>query len=191
MKNEWDRLEGWLSGHWPEGLYDLNPPATDAEISALETALGVRLPADFIACLKIHNGQKALAGGLFDGAEFLSTAAILTQWEIWKGLLDEGDFDSILSNPELGIKNDWWNARWIPFTHNGGGDHYCLDLDPDDRGFCGQIITMWHDMGDRNIQGKSFQRWFQRYVDAVLNGQYAYSEEDGGLFRIGNVGLSN
>lgn len=187
MNDLWKQFENWLSAHWPEGLAALNPPATDEEIGSLEEALGVKLPADFISCLKIHNGQSESAGGLFDNSEFLSTSAILDQWKVWKDLLDSGDFDGIESEPEEGIRSDWWNARWIPFTHNGGGDHYCIDLAPDAGGEVGQIITMWHDMGERELQEGSFDAWFRKYVSAVLAGEYTYSEDFGGLVHKDNA----
>lgn len=128
--------------------------------------------------------RKHLQCGLLDNTEFLSTTAIFDQWLVWKDLLDGGQFKGIASEPDPGIKDDWWNAKLIPFTYNGSGDHYCLDLDPAEGGSNGQVITMWHDMGDRNIQGKSFTLWFSNYVNAVLDGKYAYSEEYGGLFAI-------
>lgn len=184
MKDDWDRFERWLSKNWPDGLDDLNPPASDDEIAKLEEALGTRLPADFVACLKVHNGQKSMAGGLFDNSEFLSVEAILDQWQVWKDLLDGGDFDGVTSDADRGVKNDWWNARWIPFTHNGGGDHYCLDLDPAEGGGHGQVITMWHDAGEREVLATSFKNWFRSYVDEVVDGQYAYSDDYGGLVRI-------
>ncbi len=181
MNDLWKQLENWLSVHWPDGLASLNPPATDQDISSLLNALGTNLPEDFIACLKIHNGQSNIAGGLFDNSEFLSTGAIVEQWTVWKELLDSGDFDGIESEPEEGIRSDWWNAGWIPITHNGGGDHYCMDLAPDKGGQSGQVITMWHDMAERRIEEKSFGEWFRKYVLAVVSGQYTYSEDFGGL----------
>ncbi|WP_377161787.1 SMI1/KNR4 family protein [Roseateles sp. UC29_93] len=181
MNDLWKQLEDWLAANWPEGLASLNPPATDEEISALEQALGARLPQDFIDCLKIHNGQSDSAGGLFDNADFLSTSAILDQWTVWKELLDSGDFEGIESEPEEGVRNDWWNARWIPFTYNGAGDHYCLDLAPDEAGQVGQVITMWHDSSEREILGNSFAAWLKQYVSDVLAGEYVYSDDYGGL----------
>lgn len=177
----WTAFETWLGKHWPEGLADLNPPATSDEIATLEAALGVRLPGDFVDFLKVHNGQKGKVGGLFDNTEFLSTSAILEQWTIWKELLDSGEFEGIESEPDSGVQSDWWNAGWIPFTHNGGGDHYCLDLAPGSGGIDGQVITMWHDMGTRAVQASGIAQWFRRYVDAVLAGKYVYSEDFGGL----------
>lgn len=181
MNDLWKPFESWLAIHWPEGLASLNPPATDDEIAALEQALGVRLPQDYVDCLRVHNGQSDGAGGLFDNSEFLSTTAVLDQWAVWKDLLASGEFEGITSEPQAGIRDDWWNARWIPFTHNGGGDHYCLDLAPAEGGQLGQVITMWHDAGDREIEAASFGAWLARYVAVVLAGEYVYSEDFGGL----------
>ncbi len=113
--------------------------------------------------------------------EFLSCEEIYSQWLVWKELLDGGDFKDISSEPEKGVKNDWWNPKWIPFTHNGGGDHLCLDLDPAVSGSAGQVITMWHDMEMREVKAGSFGEYFDTYVAGVLAGKYVYSEEYGGL----------
>lgn len=181
MNELWKQFEDWLSIHWPDGLAALNPPATGEEIVSLERAIGARLPQDLVDCLKVHNGQSEMAGGLFDNAEFLSTDGMLRQWEIWKGLLDSGTFDGIESEPQDGIRRDWWNVLWIPFTHNGGGDHLCIDLAPGEGGQVGQVITMWHDMGERALQGASFEAWFRHYVSDVMAGRYSYSDDFGGL----------
>ena len=71
MKDIWNQFENWLSTNWPDGLAALNPPATDHEIASLESALGVKLPQDFIECLKVHNGQSEMFGGVFDGQRVL------------------------------------------------------------------------------------------------------------------------
>jgi len=182
MHDLWTRFENWLSEHWPEGLAGLNPPATEQQIADLQAALGVTLPDDYIMCLKIHNGQAANVGGMFDGYEFLSTDAILEQWTVWKGLLDGGEFVDIESSPlNAGIRSDWWNARWIPFTHNGCGDHLCLDLAPATSGTLGQVITMWHDSAERELLSPSFGSWFKSYMKLVFSGEIVYSEDYDGL----------
>lgn len=180
MKQTWQKFEAWLSVHWPEGITFLNPPATDEQISQLEEKLGAKLPADFIACLKVHNGQSGFAS-IFDGMEFLSCEEIHNQWQVWKELLDGGDFDDFSSEPEAEIKDDWWNPKWIPFTHNGGGDHLCIDLDPAASGSVGQVITMWHDMAERELQASNFEEYFTAFVEGVLSGKYVYSDEYGGI----------
>lgn len=181
MHGVWTRFEAWLSEHWPEGLESLHPPATDEQIASLQEALGRALPDDFVACLKIHNGQDASVGGMFDGCEFLSTDEILAQWAVWKDLLDGGDFAGITSDPASGIQDDWWNAGWIPFTHDGGGNHLCLDLAPDASGTPGQVITMWHDSAERERLAPGFASWFESYTKRVFSGEIVYSAEYGGL----------
>ena len=180
MNDSWKSFERWLAENWPEGLACLNPPATIEQIAELEEKLEAKLPEDFVACLKVHNGQTGYSA-IFDGTEFLSCDEIYSQWFVWKDLLDGGNFKDISSEPEPGIKSDWWNPKWIPFTHNGCGDHLCLDLDPASSGSVGQIITMWHDMESREIKAKSFGEFFDTYVAGVLSGKYVYSEEYGGL----------
>ena len=148
---------------WP-ALDDLNAPATDAEITTLEQQLGATLPADYVQVLRQHNGQRGLAGGLFDGQEFLSAQNAFAQWQIWKGLYDAGRFEALHSSPAAGVRTDWWNPRWIPFTHDGGGNHLCLDLDPAEGGTAGQVITVWHDSGERALAGSSFGDWLTRWL---------------------------
>ncbi|UVO16607.1 SMI1/KNR4 family protein [Stutzerimonas stutzeri] len=65
MKQQWERLEAWLKTHNPALLDDLKPPASDVDIQELEQKLGVRLPEDFVECLKMHDGQKGGANGCF------------------------------------------------------------------------------------------------------------------------------
>lgn len=191
MQRLWGRFEMWLAENWPQGLEELNPPASDEQIAALEQALGLKLPADYLACLKIHNGQRTnFGGGLFEGSEFLSSDQILDQWKIWKELLDDGDFEVAESEPASGIGNDWWNAGWIPFTHDGGGNHLCIDLAPTVTGHTGQVISMWHDSAERELLAPSFNAWFEAYVNAVCAGEYVYSDEYDGIVTREDAGLS-
>lgn len=189
VRDVWNRFESWLSAHWPEGLGALNPPATDEQIAALQESIGLALPEDYVACLKVHNGQSYGVGGLFDGAEFLSTDEVLNQWKIWKGLLDGGEFAGIVSDPARGVRNDWWHPGWIPFTHNGGGDHLCLDLAPGASGSPGQVITMWHDSGERDCIAPDFGTWFTSYTKRAFSGDIVYSDEYGCLIDRQDAGL--
>ncbi|BEN51430.1 MULTISPECIES: SMI1/KNR4 family protein [Serratia] len=167
MKQLWEKMEAILQDTDPDLLADLGPPATDEDIATLEQALGLSLPADFVACMKIHNGQHGISHGLFDECEFLSTSRIIQEWRIWKGLLDGGDFEGAESCPQSGIRPEWWSPAWIPFTYNGAGDHLCIDLAPTDVGIPGQIITLWHDDGVREKQADSFIQWFTQYVEQM------------------------
>ncbi len=175
MNKEFDRFKQWLSLNYSDGLLDLNPPTTDTQIEELSTALGVDLPDDFINVLKIHNGQKGEAAWLFDSQEFLSTQRIIEEFNIWKNLLNS-ELKGKVSVADDGVKNDWWNINWIPFTSDGCGDHYCLDLSPTTTGTKGQVITLGYDSSERKIVSQSFSQWFEEYIKQLNSGELFYSK---------------
>jgi cell wall assembly regulator SMI1 len=168
MKQYWKKLEAYLQASNPALLSDLNPPASDAELRELEKQLGVALPADFIECLKIHNGQRGNAEWLFDGDEFLSTSNILMEWSAWNNLLRDGEFDARTTCPDDAIRGGWWRPNWIPFTSDGSGDHLCLDLDPSEKGSNGQVIKIFHDFSERKLKSSDFSAWFSHFVDTQV-----------------------
>ncbi|NZA25891.1 SMI1/KNR4 family protein [Luteimonas sp. SJ-92] len=181
-------IESWLQQNWPAGLADLSRPASEDEIRTLEQALARSLPEDFVSSLRIHNGQKGIAGYLCPSGELLSSGEIASQWQVWKDLFDSGDFDEYESEPaNEAIARDWWNPGWVPITHNGGGDHDCLDLSPTSAGQTGQVITMWHDMAERELLAPNFSTWLQQLAGKLLSCEVVYSEEYGGLIEPENT----
>lgn len=57
VADAWKRVEAALSRVLPGSLPMLAAPADPQEIDAIETGLGVALPPDFRASLRIHNGS--------------------------------------------------------------------------------------------------------------------------------------
>lgn len=176
MNEKFEKFKQWLTLNYSDGLLDLNPPATNEEIEELKNTLDVDLPDDFISVLKIHNGQKGDSAWLFDSQEFLSTKRIIEEFNTWKNLL-ESELQGKISTPDDGVKNDWWNVNWIPFTSDGCGDHYCIDLSPTANGTKGQIITLWYELAEREIVSKSFSSWFDEYIEQLYSGDLLYSKE--------------
>ena len=169
MQQLWQRLESILANTHPSILADLAPPATDTEISNLQQQLGVKLPDDFIACLKIHNGQRAKADGLFDGSEFLSTSRKLQEWTIMKDVFNDDELEDL--NPENlsidGVKAGAWIEKWIPIIGYGNGDLCCLDLDPGEGGNHGQVIQYWHEDFETQNAAHNFKQWFAHFIDQL------------------------
>jgi cell wall assembly regulator SMI1 len=195
VETTWRRIETWLEVNAPDVASGLGPGATDEQIAAAERTLGVTLPDDVRASYRRHDGQQtdaslgiAVGGGFTYGGDFLSLEGILDQWTVWKDLLDSDTFEGIQSDPQPGIKPDWWNAKWIPITHDGSGNHLCLDMDPAPGGSEGQIITMWHDGGEREVMAASFTDWLTQLADEYERGEWVYSEGDGGVVRVEDVG---
>ncbi|HEY9761422.1 MAG TPA: SMI1/KNR4 family protein [Trichocoleus sp.] len=181
MQTIWARIDAWLMANAPGVLKTLQPGASDAQIEAFEKVLGVQLPEDVKASFRIHNGQSDHEYGLMDGRELLSLDRIQDEWLVWKDLLDSHMFEDIEGDPEPGIRSDWWNAAWIPLTHDGGGNHDCLDLAPAQGGTVGQIISMWHDEAERERLAPSFRAWLTQLANGLESGQYIFSEEYGGI----------
>ena len=164
VAESWQRLDGWLQSMPAAAPEGFKAPACDAEIHLLEGALGAKLPDDFVASVKIHNGQADRCMGCFNGDNLLDVRGILREWTSWRDLVVEGAFDGITSDPDGGIKDDWFNLQWIPFAANGMGDCLCLDLDPAPGGTVGQVIRVLHDDERRECLAASYEQWLDGMV---------------------------
>jgi cell wall assembly regulator SMI1 len=181
IEREWLRVEAWLHAR-ARPLHDaLAVGAKPEALDALEAALAVKLPPDARALYALRDGQAVGSVSVLPGWEWLGLGGILEQWRIWKGLLDAGEFKDARSEPAEGIRDDWWHPRWIPFTHNGAGDHLCLDLMPAPGGRAGQVITMWHDDAPRERLASSLTAWVRELADKLDAGRYVYVDEEGTL----------
>ncbi len=184
MQEIWTYIESWLYANAPKVLHTLQPGASDTQIKAAEDFLSIQFPAEVKASYRIHNGQSGYDYGFLEGREFLSLERMQEEWEVWKELLDGGEFEEFESSPDVGIRSDWWSAQWIPLIYDGAGNHDCLDLNPGEGGKRGQIITMWHDEPERQIVAPSFRAWLEQYAKGLESGQFVFSEEDKGIFNV-------
>lgn len=189
MDQAWNKLIKCLdliTDDFKEFNYDLHPGVTDKKIISLENIIKKQFPDDFKAFYKIHNGESTHSNGIMKGEEFLSMERILEEWNVWKDLLESNSFiddddDDFVGDPDSGIKDNWWNINWVPFTYDGNGNSICIDLDPSDEGKYGQIIRVWHDDPLRELLADSFTEWIQDYVSQLENNEFTYSEDFGVL----------
>lgn len=138
MQQIWQRIERWIAAN-TDGDLALRPGASDAEIVALETAMGRRLPADLRESFQIHDGQDMPSVRWFDGERRLHPlASLAAQWQF-----DSGDTEL----PE-GLTEDE-RAR-IAMAHHGrlpligvpfwDGDTLYADFIPGPAGRDGQLL---------------------------------------------------
>lgn len=157
-----------------------NKPASSTDISALEKSIGIKLPRELAEFLKIHNG--ADVDDFYDkdhpihdifGTQMSSTEYIEGTYECNTGLLEDGDFDDMHDEVDAGpgVKKVWWDAKWIPFTHDGGGNSVCIDMSPASGGTKGQIIKFDHDYGARKVIANSFVEWLDQKVEKFIEHQ--------------------
>ena len=100
---------------------------------------------------------------VLEGREFLSLEGIVGQWKIWKQLLDDGVFeDNDHSEPGPGVQQRWWIPEWVPVTYDGAGNHHVIDLAPGAGGVVGQVMSFWHDDGDRTVVAAGLLEWLAK-----------------------------
>jgi cell wall assembly regulator SMI1 len=183
MQQYWTRWENWMTQHGPRLLNLLHSGVTPEAVESLEKLTGITMPASFKAFYAIHNGQQKARAGLVDADQLLSVEDITAQWQHLKNQLDEGAFthhdEPVLSTPDTGIRNNWWNPAWIPFTSDGFGNYLCIDGDPSPEGRPGQIITVWQNDSHRSVKAPSFEEWLQHYLNALEKGEYIFVKKWG------------
>lgn len=165
MQAIWDRLEFWLKVNMPEVYNDLLPGATDEEIHTAEELMNIEFPEDVKVSYQIHNGQLGGAAPMMGEWQLLPMQVIMRQWQIMQDLIERGEFANVKSRPSDGIRDDWWNSKWIPLGYNGAGDFHCLDLEPSLGGEVGQIISFWHVDETREKLANNFREWLQQFAD--------------------------
>jgi cell wall assembly regulator SMI1 len=160
MKLHWTEIKTILSSLGCLEHLRLKQGASFSETKELEMHLGVALPEEFKNFLSVHNGQENTATGLVFGHQLLSTSGIRLNWDIWRSLDEPASAEdcssAIHSDPEGSIKPEYTNKGWIPITHDRGGNHIGIDLDPDKNGIIGQIITFGRDIDTKQVLAPNF-----------------------------------
>ncbi|MFE0640703.1 SMI1/KNR4 family protein [Streptomyces sp. NPDC058877] len=144
----WSRLVGWLEEHAPVNHRALNGPASEEEIAAAEEQLGVRLPDQLRAYLKVNNGTVAqlddsngLTGSCTEG-EFLSGCWALLPLSTIVRL-----HHVMMPGPNEDAAH--WDREWIPFAAE---PYECGEM----YGYFVDAITgsvgRWGDYGERDAR---------------------------------------
>jgi cell wall assembly regulator SMI1 len=121
-----------------EGMRTL-PPASNEQIAALETAIGLTLPSELVAWLKLVNGHHhGFCVSL--GWNFLSTDEIAMHWGFFAEpaqaiapLIQRTDHPHRVKVPSTFTKR-------IPIASDYSGNLLMIDLDPISAEFLGQIV---------------------------------------------------
>lgn len=166
--------------HHPEAVLQLNAGADDSELAALEAMVGAPLPDGFKAIYRDHNGQRSDSAALFNGEVWLDLGQMAQVWTVWKDLYDSQMFsdehgqDQGSAPDSAAIQALWWSPLWLPFSHDGAGNHLCVDLSPTAEGTYGQVIQVWHGDAERSLQAASFEQWLEPYVEGMEESDFVY-----------------
>ena len=174
MKETWEKLKSILKDDALEVFEYLNPGAKESQIVTLEKQLGVDLPSDYRTFLALCDGQDDDPDfGFYEGF-LLSTTNIFEHWKRWQDALEAGEFNGNESTSQPGVQNQWWNPKWIPFTHDGGSNHLCIDLDPAVDGKYGQVIAIGAKDPERTLRFASFTEWLEHVLSGLESGNIVF-----------------
>lgn len=176
MENYWKEIEQSLSSLGCVDESKLNSGANSMELEALEKHIGVTLPAELKEFLSIHNGQDDEGVGIVFGEQILSTESIKRCWDDWRDIdeeeMNEDCADFMESDPEGYIKPMYTNRKWIPLTHDWGGNHIGIDYDPDDKGNSGQIIAFGRDEDTKRLIAQNFPEFISKLVASLKSAKW-------------------
>jgi cell wall assembly regulator SMI1 len=184
----WERLEAWAQREAPSMLALLRGPASEADLASLERAIGVTLPADLRASLRVHDGETQDDYlRVWRGAGHLLTAAeILESWSNCRGFAEEPDAEAAAEQVTEGIISVEgpvhavaFREGWIPFMDMNGDTTWFVDLDPAPGGRHGQVIEVYLEGCQWKVLAPSYEAFLRAYVEALEAGEFAARDPAG------------
>jgi len=192
MQQELDYIHAWLQQHAPQTLESLNPPASAAEIAAVERATGQILPDALKQFLAVHDGENGISNDAFwgDFNIMLSCQGIIEQYAL------DQEIGQQLYDPEMETVRRWreqvskkiifilgavkpltLHPKWIPITNMNGDVMRYLDFDPATGGVAGQIIEVDPENCVYQVIARSFEELLQRYWLDLQAEKYTVNSE--------------
>jgi cell wall assembly regulator SMI1 len=161
MKEIWEQIEGFLKEHVPIVIETLNNPATDKDLSQIESEIGNTLPEDFKNYLLVHNGQDdpSRLHTLCEEGTLLSSEAIIQIYRMLNEINESGDIGPV----------EWWSRKYLPIS-DCEGDHLALNLET------GEIVMHVHDSGIEDDIAGSFKEWFESKLLIFKQGKFSVDE---------------
>jgi cell wall assembly regulator SMI1 len=154
------RIDHWLAVHRPDYYAQLQPGVNGAALDAFESRFPLRLPAAFREMYEWRNGQPPdCTERLLGNWTFEPLGEVSDRKEMLDGMIGY-DFE----DPR------YWRRGWVPFLHNGGGSHLCVDLAAEDGGAPGQLIEFWKADEDRPVASPSVEAWLNGLAESMERG---------------------
>ena len=143
-------------------LIELQPPIDEGNIIALEERLSIRLPNDYRAFLRFHNGLRLMGTSVYgitttSDPHSLEGAYLFEHYEVENPM------------PEY----------VVPFSPDGEGNHYCFDLRTCHQESC-EVIFWQHDLTyteeyKPEVVHSSFAAWVKEVIIDWTLEEYDYN----------------
>jgi molybdopterin molybdotransferase len=180
VASSWKLIDEVLKEHASSTFRALRGPARPKAIEGLQELVGGKLPLDFIASLRVHDGMRGVnaAGPNFVNYKFLLPIAnIQSEWRMLWDLQRECEFGGDQVTRTRKLKNDaHWRAGWIPVM-DFNGDKLVLDLDPGPGGNRGQLF-LWYNYGSTRMRvvADSFAGWLDALATELTSRRFTLDE---------------
>lgn len=181
VRAAWSRILSCLGEH--ASTLALRPGASDARIAEAEAELGVELPADYRAWLRLHDGEDPVEGRIEWLPAFgrlLPLAVTVDRWRDEQEWVDPDDEGYRYGQDDLRIRCVVRHPKRIVVAGNlwGDGDNTYLDLIPGVSGTVGQVIVAVTEC-DFVVVGTSFLDFLERWATAFEAGTLTVTDLDG------------
>ncbi|MGX1268235.1 cell wall assembly regulator SMI1 [Streptomyces phaeoluteigriseus] len=129
--------------------------ATDADLAAAETRLGITLPEELRTLYRVTRGRWQDWGGDPEATERVMQAVGCELFSLDDVYIADpasrtspwryAAMEAVVTRPDSTVQGVVGSAGWIVFADTGGGDRIAVDLTPGPRGHLGQIIVLSHE----------------------------------------------
>ncbi|MBB5868488.1 cell wall assembly regulator SMI1/SpoVK/Ycf46/Vps4 family AAA+-type ATPase [Allocatelliglobosispora scoriae] len=152
------------------------PPAGAQDFADYRAAFGEDVPAGLAQVYAVIGSGPVMDNDLF------SIAHLIRERRLWDGIIadsDDPDDEShgvITSLDPDAVSARYWKLGWVPFTRDGGGNGYAVDLVPEPGGTVGQVINIGPDEQFRAVVAVSVADFFARVAELIGSGRVSISD---------------
>ncbi|KAK0546828.1 Cell wall assembly regulator [Tilletia horrida] len=165
LRHTWNRIRKWAKRNYTELSDTLNWPANEAQIDALEMAIGMALPPAVRESYLCYNGQEteskqSCSDGLFFGLNLLSLERIAEEWQFWRAVDEDPatganqDVNAAMAScPDGWVRPVYSSRGWVPLMSDNVGNYIGVDLypHPSGAGSPGQVIAFGRDIDTKVV----------------------------------------
>lgn len=176
----WARLEAWFAKKSQLSL-GLRPGVKEKQLVAAEKALGVKLPEDFKASLRIHDGQEPGCDvtWLPFAQQLGSLDSLVSCWKDDRKYFDDKEMAQRLDWLDDGkrVRQVHLHPQHIPFAGSRYWDYgrLLLDFIPGPKGTTGQVIA--RDDIDFVFVSPSYGAFLEQVVKQLESGKFKVTKQ--------------
>lgn len=177
VEAEFERIFAWATIHLPELAASLRSGTSTQQLDEAEALLGRKLPTELRELYLLADGQTDDGPGLFFGLPFIPLDRLTSERKSWDEVADQGRDDGISSeflssDPAGAIQLRYAHRGWLPVSHDWGGNHIGVDIEPGPSGTLGQVINFGRDEDAMYVMANSLSAFLGWLADSLAAGNF-------------------